>query len=70
VNNIRVSGVEYEYSPAGRRIVDRPRKRWTGHYMRRRRKPGLAYSVTSAAAVDDDDDDKSLMTTRLKLSRN
>ena len=40
--------------------------------MRRRRKPGLAYPVTSAAAaaaaVDyDDDDDESLMTMRLKF---
>jgi hypothetical protein len=45
--------------------VGGPRKRWTGHYMRRRRKPGLAYPVTSAAAVDDDDE--SLVTMRLKL---
>ena len=41
MNNIRVSEVEYEYSPAGRRSVGRPRKRWTGQYMGRRRKPGI-----------------------------
>ena len=30
VNNTRVSELVHEYSPAGRRSVGRPRKRWTG----------------------------------------